>query len=51
MIFEREFLNMLCYSDLWSWDFKVEFFPLKSDVPITLLCLIVEVGLLVAGCW
>ena len=30
--------------DLWSWDFKVEFSPLQSDIPITLLWLILGVG-------
>ena len=41
VIFERKFLNLLYDLDSWSWDFKVEFFPLQSDIPITLLCLIV----------
>ena len=44
VIFKRKFLNLLYDSDSWSWDFKVEFFPLQSDIPITLLCLIVGVG-------
>ena len=44
MVFKREFLNLLYDPDLWSWDFKVEFFLLQSDIPITLLCLIVGVG-------
>ena len=44
VIFKRKFLNLLYDSDLWSSDFKVEFFPLQSDIPITLLCLIVRVG-------
>ena len=28
----------------WSWDFKVEFFPLLSDIPIAPMCLIIGVG-------
>ena len=44
VIFKRKFLNLLYDSDSWSLDFKVEFFPLQSDIPITLLCLIVRVG-------
>ena len=44
VVFKRKFLNLLYAPDLWSWDFKVEFFPLPSDVPITLLCLIVGAG-------
>ena len=44
MIFKRKLLNLLYDSDLWSSDFKVEFFPLQNDIPITLLCLIVRVG-------
>ena len=44
MVFKWKFLNLLYDSDLWSWDFKVEFFPLQSDIPITLLCLIAGVG-------
>ena len=44
VIFKRKFLNLLYDSDSWSWDFKVEFFPLQSDIPITLLCLIVGAG-------
>ena len=34
-------------SDSWSWDFKVEFSPLQSDIAITLLSLIVRV----VGSW
>ena len=41
MIFKMKFLNLLYDSDSWSWDFKVEFFPLKNDIPGTLLCLMV----------
>ena len=26
--FKRKFLSLLCDSDSWSWDFKVEFFAL-----------------------
>ena len=44
VIFKRKFLNLLYDSDSWSLDFKVEFFSLQSDIPITLLCLIVRVG-------
>ena len=44
MIFKREFLNLLHDPDSWSWDFETELFPLQSDIPITLLCLIVGVG-------
>ena len=44
MVFEKKFLNLLHDSDSWSWDFIVEFFPLQSDTPITLLCLTVGVG-------
>ena len=44
MAFKPKFLNLLYDSDSWSWDFKVEFFPLQSDIPITLLCLIVGAG-------
>ena len=36
--------RLLYDSDSLSWDFKVEFVPLRSDIPITLLCLIVGVG-------
>ena len=43
-ILKRKFLNLSHDSDTWSWDFKVEFFPLESDIPITLLCLIVGEG-------
>ena len=42
--------SQICYindSDSWSWDFKVEFSPLQSDIPITLLSLIVRV----VGSW
>ena len=46
VIFKWKFLNLLYDPDLWSWDFKVEFFPLQSDILITLLCLIVGVGLI-----
>ena len=44
MVFRRKFLILLYGPDLWSWDLKVEFFPMQSDIPITLLCLIVGVG-------
>ena len=44
MIFKRKFLNLLYESDSWLWGFKVQFFPLQSDIPITLLCLIIGVG-------
>ena len=44
VIFKRKFLNFLYDSDSWSLDFKIEFFSLQSDIPITLLCLIVRVG-------
>ena len=37
-------LNLLYDSHSWSWNFKVEFFPLQSDIPITVLCLIAGVG-------
>ena len=43
-IFKGKFLNLLYNSDSWSWDFKVEFFPLENDMSITLLCLILGVG-------
>ena len=36
-IFKMKFLNLLYDSDSWSWDFKVEFSPLQSDIPIALL--------------
>ena len=39
VISKKKFLNLLCDSDSWSWDFKVQ-----SDIPVTLLCLIVGVG-------
>ena len=42
VIFEGEFLNLFYDSHSWSWDIKIEFFPLQIDIPITLLCLIVE---------
>ena len=41
MIFKRKFLNLLYDSGSWSWDFKVEFFPLQNDIPGTLRCLMV----------
>ena len=41
--FPKEILNLLYDSVCWSWDFKVEFSPLQSDIPITLLYLIVVV--------
>ena len=37
-------LNLLYDSHSRSWNFKVEFFRLQSDIPITVLCLIAEVG-------
>ena len=40
VIFKRKFLNLLYDPDSWSWDFKVKFFPLQSDILFTLLCLI-----------
>ena len=43
MVFARKFLNLFYDPDLRSWDFKVEFFPLQSDIPITLMCLILGV--------
>ena len=36
---------------LWSWNFKIVFFPLQSDETIAFLCLIVEVQLLLAQQW
>ena len=44
MVFKLKLLNLLYDPDLWSWDFKVEFFPLQSDISIILLCVIVGVG-------
>ena len=44
MVFKRKFLDLLYDPDLWSQDFKVKFFPLQSDIRITLLCLIVGIG-------
>ena len=44
VIFKIKFLNFLYDSDSWSCDFKVKFFPLQSDIPITLMCLIVGIG-------
>ena len=41
VIFKRKFLNLLYDSGSWSWDFKVEFFPLQNDIPGTLRCLMV----------
>ena len=41
MIFKRKLLNLLYDSNQWSWDFKVEFFTIQSDIPGTLLCLVV----------
>ena len=41
VIFKRKFLNSLYDSDSWSWDFKVEFFPLQNDIPGNLSCLMV----------
>ena len=29
--FKREFLNLLYDLDSWSWDFKIEFFPLQIE--------------------
>ena len=43
VIFTRKFLNLLYDPDSWSWDFKVKFFPLQSDILFTLLCLIAGV--------
>ena len=48
VIFKRKFLNLLYESDSWSWDFKIKFFPLKSDIPSTLLCLIVGAGSIIS---
>ena len=39
---KREFLNLSYDSHSWSLDFKIEIFPLKRNIPITLLCLIIE---------
>ena len=44
VIFKRELLNLLYDSGSWSWDFKVKFFQLQSDMRFTLLCLFVGVG-------
>ena len=44
VIFKRKLLNLLYDSESWSWDFKIEFFPLQRDIPVTLLCLIIGVG-------
>ena len=44
VVFKRKFLNLLSDQEVWSWHFKVEFFPLQSDIPITLLCLTVGEG-------
>ena len=44
VIFKRKFLNLLHDSESWSRAFKVKFFALQGDYPITLLYLIVEVG-------
>ena len=44
VIFKRKFLSFLYNSDSSSWGFKVEFFRLQSDIPITLLGVIVWVG-------
>ena len=41
LICKRKLLNLLYDSDSWSWDFKVEIFPLQNDIFGTLLCLIV----------
>ena len=38
-IFKSKFLNLLCDSDSWSWDFKTEFFLLQINIPITVFCL------------
>ena len=37
-----KFLHLLY--DSASWSFKVNFFPIRSDIPITLLCVTVGVG-------
>ena len=42
-VFKREFLNLL-YDSYLSWVFKIEFFPLQSNILITLHCLIVGMG-------
>ena len=36
VIFKRKLLNLLY--DSYSWDFKIDFFPLQYDITITLLC-------------
>ena len=44
-IFKRKFLNLFYIRfRLMVMGFKVEFFSLQSDIPITLPCLIVGVG-------
>ena len=43
LTFKRKLLNLLYDSDSWSSDFIAKFSPLQSDIPITLLCLIVGV--------
>ena len=35
---------MLYHSESWLWGFKVELFPLQSDIYFTFLYLIVGVG-------
>ena len=44
MIFKKKFLNLSNDLDSWPWDFKDEFFPFRSDILITLMCLIVVIG-------
>ena len=44
VIFKTEFLHLFYDSDSWSWDFKIEFFPLQTNLPFTHLCLIVGLG-------
>ena len=41
VIFKGKFLNLLHNWHLWSWDFKIEIFPLQNYILVTLLCLIV----------
>ena len=41
VIFKMKFLNLLYDWGSWSWDFKIEIFPLHNDIHGTLLCLIV----------
>ena len=49
VIFKRKFLNLLYDSDSWSWDFKVEIFPLQKDIIGTLPCLnVVRVGFIIS---